>query len=138
MESPWVHRHDVRLIARFASDLAHPEDVSQTADMASGPVRDTTIRLGDGRALAYCEWGDASGPAVLAFNGNPGSRAWWPGEDATAAAGVHLITVDRPGYGGSDPLPGRPIAGWADDVAELTESNGIVGFGVVGWSAGAP
>jgi pimeloyl-ACP methyl ester carboxylesterase len=51
---------------------------------------------------------------------------------------VHLVTIDRPGHGGSDPLPGRPIFGWASDVAELTESLGIDRFGVVGWSGGAP
>ena len=75
---------------------------------------------------------------MLAFHGSPASRIWWPGLDVTVAAGVHLVTVDRPGYGGSDPLPGRPIAGWASDVAELTDALGVERFGVVGWSGGAP
>ncbi len=106
--------------------------------MASSPFEDATIALGDGRSLAYCRWGEPNGPAVLAFHGSPASRIWWPGLDQTEAAAVHLVTVDRPGYGGSDPLPGRPIAGWASDVAELTEALGIERFGVVGWSGGAP
>jgi pimeloyl-ACP methyl ester carboxylesterase len=102
------------------------------------PLRDATIRLRDGRSLAYCEWGHEGGPVVLAFHGSPGSRVWWPGAEVTAAAGARLVTVDRPGYGGSDPLPGRPIAGWAEDVVELADALGIDRFGVVGWSGGAP
>ena len=51
------------------------------------PIRDTTIRLRDGRLLAYCEWDHVRGPVVLAFDGSPGSRVWWPGEARTKAAG---------------------------------------------------
>ena len=105
--------------------------------MTASPLRDSTVRLSDGRTLAWCEWGAPSGPVVLAFHGSPGSRVWWPGEAETRAAGVRLVTVDRPGYGGSDPLPGRRIVDWAADVAELTELWGIDRFGVVGWSGGA-
>jgi pimeloyl-ACP methyl ester carboxylesterase len=100
--------------------------------------RGSIVRLGDGRELAWCEWGVPTGPAVLAFHGTPASRVWWPGEALTTAAGVRLITVDRPGYGRSDPLPGRRVIDWAEDVAELTELCGIDRFGVVGWSGGAP
>ena len=71
----------------------------------AAPLRDATIRLSDGRLLAYCEWGNDTGPAVLAFHGSPGSRVWWPGAEITAAAGARLLTVDRPGYGGSDHSP---------------------------------
>ena len=106
--------------------------------MTAPPLRDSTVCLGDGRTLAWCEWGVADGPAVLAFHGSPDSRVWWPGEDQTRAAGARLITSDRPGYGGSDPLPGRRVVDWAADVAELTERLEIDRFGVVGWSGGAP
>ena len=105
--------------------------------MTASPLRDSTVRLSDGRTLAWCEWGAPSGPVVLAFHGSPGSRVWWPGEAETRAAGVRLVTVDRPGYGGSDPLPGRRIVDWAADVADLNELWGIDRFGVVGWSGGA-
>jgi pimeloyl-ACP methyl ester carboxylesterase len=35
-------------------------------------------------------------------------------------------------------LPGRPLLGWADDVAAVAEHLGAEQFGVVGWSGGAP
>jgi pimeloyl-ACP methyl ester carboxylesterase len=106
--------------------------------MARVPLVDSTVRLADGRVLAWCEWGDADGPVVLAFHGTPGSRVWWPGEAETIAAGARLIVLDRPGYGLSDPLPGRRTVDWAADVAEFIELCGIGRFGAVGWSGGAP
>ena len=38
-------------------------------------------------------------PPLLLVHGAPGSRLLCPDEDATAVAGVRLLTVDRPGYG---------------------------------------
>ncbi len=101
-------------------------------------MNDDTLTLKDGRRLAFRHWGEASGPVVMAMHGSPGSRVWWPGEDHTTKAGVHLVTVDRPGCGESDPMPGRPVIGWADDVAELATALDAERFGVIGWSGGAP
>ena len=95
-----------------------------------------TITLADGRALAYCEWGDPTGSPVLLVHGAPGSRLLCPDEDATAAAGVRLLTVDRPGYGGSAARPDPSLLGWADDVQALADRLGLDRFAVVGFSAG--
>jgi pimeloyl-ACP methyl ester carboxylesterase len=57
---------------------------------------------------------------------------------AALSLGVRLIAPDRPGIGGSDPSPGRKIAHWADDMAELAGRLGIAQFDVVGVSGGAP
>jgi pimeloyl-ACP methyl ester carboxylesterase len=102
------------------------------------PLRDETIRLRDGRRLAYAEWGDAEGAPVLFFHGNPGSRLYCPDEGVTASARVRLLTIDRPGVGWSDVLPGRTFADWPSDVTEFADALGIKRFGVVGWSAGGP
>jgi pimeloyl-ACP methyl ester carboxylesterase len=100
------------------------------------PRADATITLADGRTLAYCEWGDPTGSPVLLVHGGPGSRLLCPDEDATAAAGVRLLTVDRPGYGGSGPRPVPTLLGWADDVQALADQLGLERFAVVGFSAG--
>jgi pimeloyl-ACP methyl ester carboxylesterase len=102
------------------------------------PISDERVRLRDGRTLAYTEWGDAQGRPVLFFHGSPLSRLWCPDEEATQAARVHLVAVDRPGFGGSDLQPGRRLEDWPLDVAELADALGFESFAVVGYSAGGP
>jgi pimeloyl-ACP methyl ester carboxylesterase len=98
-----------------------------------------TIRLRDGRALAYAEWGTPGGQPVVFLQGIPGGRLtqWWD-DELPAARGVRLLTVDRPGIGRSDRQPGRRVGDWAADVEELADDLGIDRFGVIGFSAGAP
>ena len=91
------------------------------ARATASPGADGTVTLRDGRALAYAELGDLSGRPVVLLHGMPGSRLLCPDEDATRAAGVRLITMDRPGYGGSDPRPGRTVLDWVDDYAEFAD-----------------
>jgi pimeloyl-ACP methyl ester carboxylesterase len=100
------------------------------------PRADATMTLADGRTLAYSEWGDLSGQPVMLMHGAPASRLLCPDEDATAAAGVRLLTVDRPGYGGSDPHPDLTLLGWADDVQALADRLDLERFAVVGFSGG--
>lgn len=102
------------------------------------PVRDSSIRLPDGRSLAYAEWGDPNGRPVFLFHGMPGSRLFFPDPDAAAEARVRAITTDRPGMGRSDPQPGHRIVDWPPDVLALAEALGLDRFGVIGWSAGTP
>jgi pimeloyl-ACP methyl ester carboxylesterase len=62
-----------------------------------------------------------------------------PDPDATAAAGVRLVTIDRPGYGRSSPrrtdvVP--TVAALASDIAATFELLGIEQAPVIGWSGG--
>jgi pimeloyl-ACP methyl ester carboxylesterase len=68
----------------------------------------------------------------------PGSRRFCPDAALTAAAGVRLIAPDRPGYGGSDPQPGRTVADGAADLLEIATLLDVDRFSVVGWSSGGP
>lgn len=95
--------------------------------------------LPDGRTLALAGYGDPAGPPVALLPCAPGSRLLDPDPAATAAAGVRLLGVDRPGYGASDPLPPGAVptaGGLADDVAARTALGAGPG-GVIGWSGGA-
>jgi pimeloyl-ACP methyl ester carboxylesterase len=93
----------------------------------------------DGRVLCVLEEGDPNGRAVFALHGTPGSRVLWRGlaEDA-ADRGIRLLSYDRPGYGGSDPRPGRNVADAARDVAAIADALGIDRFAVEGGSGGGP
>jgi pimeloyl-ACP methyl ester carboxylesterase len=101
-------------------------------------LQDSTITLVDGRRLAYAEWGDPDGKPVFLFHGTPFSRLFCPDEPATLAAGVRIITVDRPGIGRSDILEARKPEDWPVDLVALADALGIDRFAVVGWSAGGP
>jgi pimeloyl-ACP methyl ester carboxylesterase len=95
--------------------------------------------LVDGRRLGYAEVGDPSGSPVLFFHGVPGSRLDFASERhdaALKAAGVRFIGVDRPGFGISDPKPGRGHGDWPADVGALADSLGLERFAVLGYSRG--
>jgi pimeloyl-ACP methyl ester carboxylesterase len=89
--------------------------------------------------LAVLEAGDPNGPAVVVHHGTPGSSLLWRGlvEDAEAR-GIRLLGYDRPGYGGSDPHPGRSVADAADDVAAIADGLVIERLAVEGGSGGGP
>jgi pimeloyl-ACP methyl ester carboxylesterase len=104
----------------------------------ASPKVDRTIQLRDGRQMAFCEWGDLRGRPVVLLHGMPGSRLFCPDEEATEAAGVRLLTMDRPGYGRSDPRPDRTLLDWADDYIELASQLDLPPCPVLGWSSGGP
>lgn len=103
-----------------------------------GP-KDRCIVLPEGRKIGYAEYGVQNGSPVLFFHGAPGS-SYLPADMVEIAKyrGVRLITVDRPGYGLSDPHTGRTFLSWANDVEVLTDALGITHFSIIGFSAGTP
>jgi pimeloyl-ACP methyl ester carboxylesterase len=94
------------------------------------------VVLPDGRALGYAIWGEPEDTPVLLLGTSPGSRLLCPDLPATLAAGVRLVTVDRPGYGHSDPDPHPRMAGCVADIGVLADHLGLERFGLVGWSGG--
>jgi pimeloyl-ACP methyl ester carboxylesterase len=51
---------------------------------------------------------------------------------------LRIIAPDRPGMGLSDPLPGRRLLDWPEDVRQLADALGIPHFSVAGVSGGGP
>jgi pimeloyl-ACP methyl ester carboxylesterase len=98
-----------------------------------------TIRVDDGRLLAYAEWGDLEGAPVISIHGTPGSRLDRPYDERQIRdLGIHLITYDRPGYGASDRHRGRRIIDCVGDVATIAKGIGIARFAIIGASGGGP
>lgn len=100
------------------------------------PHREDIVRLRDGRALGYAEWGVPSGKPVLFFHGGGMSRLTALGWAAAGRLGVRLLSVERPGHGLSDMKAGWRLLDWPDDVAELADALGLERFAVCGTSAG--
>jgi pimeloyl-ACP methyl ester carboxylesterase len=100
--------------------------------------RQSAYRAGKGK-LAFQEWGDPHGRPVIALHTTPGSRLErYPDEQAITDLGVRLITFDRPGYGLSEPVPGRTALDGADDVVHLADHLGIEKFSLSGMPGGGP
>jgi len=82
----------------------------------------------------------ADAPVVLFCHIAPGSGAFDPDPEVTGVHGVRLITLDRPGYGGSDPTGDEfaSVGLVTDDAVAVLEDVLAPGAtaGAVGWSAG--
>jgi len=102
-------------------------------------IRDDIMTLVDGRTLAYTTIGAPDGPVVCYQHGAPGGRLELVAlHDAFDTAGVCVVTADRPGYGGSGPLPGRATADWVADIMALCDHLGVERLAVMGLSSGGP
>ena len=97
------------------------------------------VKAADGRRLCVESSGAADGTPVFLLHGTPGSRNGpRPRGIILYRLGIHLISYDRPGYGCSDPQPGRTVADTADDIAAIADALDVDRFGIVGRSGGAP
>jgi pimeloyl-ACP methyl ester carboxylesterase len=76
---------------------------------------------------------------VVMCHSAPGAGIFDPDPQETLARNVRLVSVDRPGYGGSQPISSgvwSTVASVADDLASVLDSLYLERVGVVGWSAG--
>lgn len=100
-----------------------------------------TLRLSDGAAVRVIEAGPikagAGAPLLLIHGVGMRAEAWGP-QIAALANGFHVIAVDMPGHGESDPLPGDPrlpdYVAWA---ARVIEALGLGPVSVAGHSMGS-
>ncbi|MGO4535942.1 alpha/beta fold hydrolase [Leifsonia sp. 2MCAF36] len=113
-------------------------------------MADLTFTLRSGRAVGLSVFGDPDAERIVVFcHAAPGSSAFDPDPGASAERNAHIVAIDRPGYGSSDPWPAGSwpsIVRAADDVAEYIRSilvtESVIGgsrprsVGVAGWSAG--
>ncbi|MFB6815207.1 alpha/beta fold hydrolase [Streptomyces sp. NPDC056347] len=91
----------------------------------------------DGRRIAYCSYGDPAAPPVIVLHGTPGSRyEGLPLGRAAEGAGLRLVFPDRPGYGETDPVPGRGFHRWNDDFVALLDHLGHERAALVAISGG--
>ena len=100
----------------------------------------TSVTLRDGRRMTYVAAGRGDGFPVLYLHGAIGSPRWRTPmlDELIERLGMRYVVVNRPGFAGSDPAPGRTVADFAADVEDVADALRFGRFSVVGVSAGAP
>jgi len=97
------------------------------------------IRVPDGRALAWAEYGSARGvPCILVPDvGSSRLAPAWLLHDSALPSSVRLLAMDRPGTGASDPigLGGREEP--AEDLRHLVDTLAVGRVAVIGIGRGA-
>lgn len=96
----------------------------------------------DGRTIRYLEIGNDSLPTIMFFHGSPSSMSMFERNffrDSLLLANVHMVGVDRPGYGMSDfGKPDTSIAHQAEMIAPLVEKYAEKRLILLGSSYGGP
>ncbi len=102
--------------------------------------REVEFRSGDGsRRLLAEDTGPLDGPMLIFHAGTPGCRLMpEPWLEEAHRRGLRHVTYSRPGYEGSDRMPGRTAADCAEDVLALVDALGVERFYNVGGSGGGP
>ncbi len=121
--------------APFHAPLVSHRSSSKTTVRAAEV--DRVLQTTTGRRIGSAEYGDPNGAPVLWCHGGPGSRlepAWL--SVPALARGLRIIGIDRPGYGLSDPHPGRSILDVVDDAYEVVDQLSLDQFATVGVSTG--
>jgi pimeloyl-ACP methyl ester carboxylesterase len=109
-----------------------------------------TFTLASGRTIGVTATGNPLADRIVVFcHPAPGSSMFDPDPLVSSTRDVHIVAIDRPGYGASEPLaPGTwpNIPRCADDIAEylrsISRAEAQIGVGrpravgIVGWSAG--
>jgi pimeloyl-ACP methyl ester carboxylesterase len=95
------------------------------------------VQLDGERMLCVERFGRVDGKPVLYFHGLPGSRLDVFLADALFRdAGLAVLALDRPGFGGSSFVRRRALLDWPRDVGALADRLGLERFAVVGYSSG--
>ena len=100
-------------------------------------IKETDLKLADGRTLHCYDSGEAGGLTVFWHHGSPNTGT--PPEPlfpAAAERGIRWISYDRPGYMSSTARPGRDKASAAADAAVVADALGVGEFAVLGHSGG--
>ena len=97
----------------------------------------------DGRKIVYDEIGDVNGQPILFFPGVGASKYELrgllgpQGIEKVEAAGLRIITIDRPGCGDSIAKSQYSFQDISDDAIDLIQALGLESVGAIGYSSGA-
>jgi pimeloyl-ACP methyl ester carboxylesterase len=119
------------------------ETTRTSAAASTGAIRELETVVAEcangRRRVAYAEYGDPDGEAVVVLHGTPGSRLFGAlFDDAARRGGVRVLAPDRPGYGRSSPWSDRRLTDTGAFVTSVLDDAGVDRADVVGFSGGGP
>lgn len=125
---------------RLVTEADLDEDGRRMLDLAFEIATDpSTVALPDGRTLGYAEVGDPDGDPLIVLHGFPNARTFGAlFEEAGREHGLRVLTPERAGFGVSDPLAGRSLSDWHEDLAAFADALDLGSFPVLGVSGGGP
>ncbi|MDO6765057.1 alpha/beta fold hydrolase [Agarivorans sp. 1_MG-2023] len=96
------------------------------------------FRLPDERKLCYQEFGDPKGKPVVYCHSILGCRLenFFDQVDIAAQLGIRLISIDRPGFGGSDYHESYSFVQWTADLKALLEHLNLAKVELLGYATG--
>ncbi len=97
------------------------------------------LRLPDGRAMAWAEYGSARGLPCILIPDTGSSRLapGWLLHDSALPVHIRLLAVDRPGIGASDPIGFGGAEQPAEDLRRMVETLAVGRVAVIGIGQGA-
>ncbi len=131
-------------LIRALGDLSQMVGVLEGASPAPKTIEEpapgiSTIRLPDGRQLAYRDYGSPTGKVLLMFHEGLGSSLLPPGVQTLARGlGLRVISAERPGFGQSDPSDDYSFDSVADDMVELCNQLNLDEIRIVAVLSGGP
>lgn len=103
------------------------------------PIDADHVQLPDGRRLDVRVSGPSHGLPLVFHHGTPGAATPMRVlETAAHARDLRVVTVSRPGYGGSSRHPGRRVVDVVSDTEAVLGALGASRCVVAGWSGGGP
>jgi len=117
---------------RLAASLRETEDASALAPATGHPVATP------GGRMFVQEKGPADGVPIVLFHGTAAwSELWRRTIDALALGGYHVVALDLPPFGFSDPLPSYTRTAVAGEVTQVLDALKLDSAVIVGHSFGA-
>ena len=130
-------RIHIGLQERITEHLGRGAATPTLAAIASDDSRVRRLTLRDGRMLVYAEYGDPAGAPVVELHGGGANHLSGVVYHRDALAeGVRVISVSRPGVGGSAAHKGFAVATYHEDFVQLLDALELSRVVVMGNSNG--
>ncbi len=129
----------VKLVLLQSTQKEREQNVKQNIIQLDALCFHKTMTLPDGRTFGYSDVGNKNHTPLVMLHPSTGSRLQQhPNKHIALEQKVRVISIDRPGYGLSDPCEDASLNSVARDIGYLLDFLNIHRFAVAGFCGGGP